>query len=314
MSDSSPAPEPAKLAIVTGATAGIGLELAKKLLDSGWKVVVAARDTTKATRVFGDSVDIMNLDLTSFESVHAFASACNEKFHRIDRLILNGGVIHRSGAKTGDGLDEILQVNYFSNVLLMMLMLPTLRKTENPAVIVTNSSAHRWDGETSTLAKIANAGDQSNISCYSAYGASKLAMLAFGSYFSKRTGIKVPQCHPGVVNTNLKNNQPWYAKVYFSLFGISPNDGALPLYVVCVDPNAEGYFAPPSVLSKWFQRVRHGDQQLSASYFQAESSTISCSRGFWDKVWQSTCNCMADHVKKDLWEEALKNAGNFIGS
>ncbi|KAF4692192.1 hypothetical protein FOZ60_013933 [Perkinsus olseni] len=268
MSVDLPNSESPPLAVVTGATAGIGLEVCKKLLESGWKVVVGARDVAKAEKAFG-------------------SSRVQQKFSRIDRLVLNGGVMQRNASLTKDKLDEIWQVNFFSNVLLMTLLLPTLKKSKDSAVIVTNSSAHQWGREADTLERITNCESQGSSYIYPSYCSSKLAMLAFGSEFSKRTHCRVVQCHPGVVKTDLFTQQPWFIRLSVNFAGLSAKEGALPIYAACVDPEAQGLSC-----------TTVGCQQ---------SSKTSRDPQFWSKVWQKTCEVMPNHVSKETWEEALKN-------
>ena len=134
-----------KTAIVTGANTGIGKETALDFAKRGAKVILACRDEAKANQAAkdiiaetgSDKVLVRVVDLSSFESVRAFAKHVNETEERLDILVNNAGLAGSSF--TTDGYEIIMQVNYVSHFLLTLLLMKKLRKSA-PSRIVNVSS------------------------------------------------------------------------------------------------------------------------------------------------------------------------------
>ena len=148
---SVPSPPPGidlsgKTAIVTGATAGIGLEISRQLLS--YKVsnlVLAVRNLPKGETVRqallsepavktanpNATVKVLELDTESYESVQRFVSAFKVEFHDLHLLIANAGVGTAAKELANSGHEKDIQVNYLSNVLLTLALLPTLETTAN---------------------------------------------------------------------------------------------------------------------------------------------------------------------------------------
>jgi NAD(P)-dependent dehydrogenase (short-subunit alcohol dehydrogenase family) len=135
-----------KTAIVTGATAGIGLEISRQLLT--YKVsnlVLAVRNLPKGEKVRqallsepavktanpNATIKVLELDTESYESVQRFVSAFKVEFHDLHLLIANAGVGTAAKELASSGHEKDIQVNYLSNVLLTLALLPTLETTAN---------------------------------------------------------------------------------------------------------------------------------------------------------------------------------------
>lgn len=131
-------------AIVTGGCGEMGEELAQMMVAAGATVVIGCRNSSKANATLGrikaatagspGSVDYMNLDLASFQSVRSFAEEYKAAYERLDLLVNNAGTAHAC-TTTEDGNEHAFQVNYLSHFLLTQLLLPTL-KTSTPARVV----------------------------------------------------------------------------------------------------------------------------------------------------------------------------------
>ena len=143
-----------KIAIVTGSNVGLGLECARQLLDLRCsKVILAVRDEAKGEAARQDlfkgrnltpgAIEVWKLDLSSYDSIISFAERA-KSLDRLDFAVLNAGlwkVGEEFHAKTG--YEEAMQINYLSNMLLIILLLPVLvakKQGNTPGRIVLVSS------------------------------------------------------------------------------------------------------------------------------------------------------------------------------
>ncbi|CAK7265427.1 hypothetical protein SEPCBS57363_001578 [Sporothrix epigloea] len=153
-------------AIITGASAGLGLEAGRQMLDFGLsRLIIAVRSTTKGEDTADGlrksypkaRIDVWELEMESYKSVQAFAARVDKELPRIDTVILNAGMIgdtFQTSPETGH--ERVIQVNYLSTFLLAILLLPVLKaKGRNsggttPHLTVVNSgvslgSTHPWE-------------------------------------------------------------------------------------------------------------------------------------------------------------------------
>jgi NAD(P)-dependent dehydrogenase (short-subunit alcohol dehydrogenase family) len=128
--------------LITGATTGLGLEAAKKVVARGAKkLIITARDAKrgqnansalqKAAKEAKSStqVDVLSLNMSSIESVKAFVEKIRTKYADLDTAILNAGTLQLKWTKNEDGYEEVIQVNTISTVLLGILLLPMLEQS-----------------------------------------------------------------------------------------------------------------------------------------------------------------------------------------
>ena len=200
-----------KVALITGANRGIGLETAKQLGEKGVTVVVGARKLSDAEataaklKAAGIDAYPVKLDVTNSADRKAAAKYIGEKFGKLDILINNAGVASSHGfvpltIETSDEeLQSIFSTNLFSVLALTRELLPLLKKS--PAGRIVNLS--------SILGSLALHADP-NSPIYNfksfAYDASKSALNAFTvhlAYELKDTPIKVNSAHPGWVKTEM---------------------------------------------------------------------------------------------------------------
>lgn len=144
-----------KTAVITGGTSGLGLVTAKDFSKRGARVIVACpfeeEGTNARQQIINESgnqnVIFKHLDLSSLASVREFAKEIQKSEKRLDILVNNAGVGIPGDFLTKDGLNFIMQVNYYGHFLLTILLLPLLKKTgteSDPARIVNMSSiTHR---------------------------------------------------------------------------------------------------------------------------------------------------------------------------
>ncbi|KAK4495905.1 hypothetical protein PRZ48_013173 [Zasmidium cellare] len=127
-----------QVAIVTGANIGLGLECCRQLLGLQLShLILAVRSTEKGEAAALElrkkyakaKIEVWILDLESYDSVQAFARRADKELTRLDMAILNAGMMtFKFGLVKGTGHETMVQVNYLSNALLSLLLLPALRK------------------------------------------------------------------------------------------------------------------------------------------------------------------------------------------
>jgi NAD(P)-dependent dehydrogenase (short-subunit alcohol dehydrogenase family) len=147
-----------KTAIVTGANGGLGLETARQLLGLGCKVILAVRDEKKGEEAREDlarsqkllsasMIEVWKLDLSSYSSISDFAERAKTLDH-LDIAVLNAGLWKVTESFSATGYEETIQVNYLSNMLLTLLLLPIIRdkKVGNDAgrIVVVSSDVAAW--------------------------------------------------------------------------------------------------------------------------------------------------------------------------
>jgi NAD(P)-dependent dehydrogenase (short-subunit alcohol dehydrogenase family) len=202
-----------KIALVTGATRGIGLETARQLAEHGIRVLIGGRTPEKAANIAaslqagGFDVEALTLDVTQLESIAAAASDLMRKYGHLDILINNAGIrIEEYGKHPSEQSlqhwRDTFDTNFFGVVAVTQAFLPLLRK----------SNAGRIVNVSSLLASLATHSDSGSYA-YSpkfkslpAYSASKSAMNSWTvhlAYELRHTPIKVNAAHPGYTRTDM---------------------------------------------------------------------------------------------------------------
>jgi len=201
-----------RIALITGSTRGIGLEVAKQLSDQGVKVILSGRNQHKLQEVKAAwagkvaPLDTIELDITKPEDRARAAQKIAEQYGRLDILVNNAGVIvegewaqNNSETISQDDLQTTFDINLFAQIGLTQELLPLLKK----------SKAGRIVNVSSILGSLAvNADTESGWNAVKpfAYNASKAALNMYTVSLSQslaETGIKVNSAHPGWVKTDL---------------------------------------------------------------------------------------------------------------
>ncbi|KAK3586841.1 hypothetical protein CHS0354_034879 [Potamilus streckersoni] len=217
-----------KVAIVTGATSGIGKHVAEDFARRGCRVYIACRNMEQGKKVVEEiqektkniNIYAEECNLASFKSVRAFVKKFREKEEKLDILVNNAGVMMCPYAETEDKFEEQFQVNFLSHALLTHLLLDLLKNSTPSRIINTTANAFSLG--------VINFEDVNFKSHeYSpgvGYSQSKLAVMAFSLALSEHlqdTGVSVYIINPGVVNTNLHRHMPFRQNAFISL-GFSP--------------------------------------------------------------------------------------------
>lgn len=198
-----------KVCMVTGATSGIGLVLARELALNKAKVVIVGRSEEKCAKAIaeikestGQDVDCLLADFQSLDDIRALAKNFLKKYDRLDVLINNAGVYLKSRTLTRDGKEMSIAVNYLSPFLLTNLLLPLMKKSVSARIINVSSLAHR--GKNIDVDDLMCERSKDHPS--TCYGKSKLALIMFTYELAKRLGncrVTVNAMCPGGVATNI---------------------------------------------------------------------------------------------------------------
>ncbi len=243
-----------RVAVVTGANTGIGLETARELAKKGATVIIASRSEAKAGSAAEDikrdnpagNVVVMILDLADLGSVETFADEFHGRFDRLDLLINNAGVMMPPESKTADGFELQFGTNHLGHFALTARLLDLLLATNGSRIVNVSSSAHRY-GE--IVIDDLN-WDQRQYKEMAAYGQSKLANLLFTLELQKRLnkageGTLTVSCHPGWTSTDLQRHSGLMSFLN-PFFGMKPWQGALPTLYAAVsgDVVPGGFYGP----------------------------------------------------------------------
>ena len=136
---------------VTGASSGIGEALVYALDREGAHLIISARRKDELERVQSktsrpEQVDIILLDLASEASVKEAIRSCFEKHERVDMLFNNGGISQRADAlETPTDVErQIMEINFFSNILLSKAVASVMKENGGGHIIVTSSLMGKW--------------------------------------------------------------------------------------------------------------------------------------------------------------------------
>ena len=196
-----------RIAIVTGASSGIGLHTALGLARTGMRVVMVGRDRdrTEAARRFvaercgSDRVAIVLADFSRLDEVRRLADDILSTTDRLDLLVNNAGLMSPKYRFSSDGFELTFAVNHLAPFLLTNLLLDRFKASAPARIVTVASEAHR--GHRLNLTELARPHDWGTLR---AYGRSKLCNILFTLELAARLADSdvVATClHPGVVAT-----------------------------------------------------------------------------------------------------------------
>lgn len=246
-----------RVAVVTGANGGLGLETARALAGAGAHVVMAARDQAKAataredlaTTVPDASVEVVELDLGSLASVQACAAAITAAHAQVDLLVNNAGLMAIAERRTADGFEMQLGVNHLGHWALTGHLLTALLAAPAPRVVSVTSVAHH-------LGRVLDPDNphlDGNYRPWTAYFHSKLANLHFALGLQREFARHAPHAaslvaHPGLTHSDLQarsvrehgGGSQRFFHTMTRTTGMSPARGALSQLRAATDPAARG--------------------------------------------------------------------------
>jgi len=199
-----------KRILVTGVSAGLGIETARSLAAHGADVVGAARDLKKAegatahvqrdAAANGGSFELVTLDLASLKSVRACAEELLEQGQFFDAIIANAGVMATPFGHTADGFETQFGINHLGHFVFINRIARLLRKGSR--LINLSSGGHRVSNVDLDDPNF----ERTPYDPFVAYGRSKTANILFAVEFDRRhraRGVRAAAVHPGVIPTEL---------------------------------------------------------------------------------------------------------------
>src|SRR6185437_3656518 len=198
-----------KRVLVTGVSAGLGVETARALAAHGAEVVGAARDLAKAKAATapvradaanGGGFELVRLDLASLASVRACADALVANGKGFDLVIGNAGVMATPFGKTSDGFETQFGTNHLGHFVLVNRIASLMKPASR--LVNLSSSGHRFSDIDLDDPNF----ERTPYAEFVAYGRSKTANILFAVEFDRRhkaQGVRAAAVHPGGIQTEL---------------------------------------------------------------------------------------------------------------
>jgi short-subunit dehydrogenase len=184
-----------KVALVTGASSGIGREIAKQFLQKGYSLILSGRNNKGFDYAEGNAdVDMVLGDITEAQTRKKIADLVVNKYKRLDILINNAGItfIQPFEENTEEQLEEIYTINLKAPMLLTQDLYETMKSQKSGTIVFINSAAGKQGYPNHTM-----------------YSTMKFGLNGFSQSLrqeAKKYGIRVLSIHPGGVNTDLYSN------------------------------------------------------------------------------------------------------------
>jgi NAD(P)-dependent dehydrogenase (short-subunit alcohol dehydrogenase family) len=247
-----------RVAVVTGANGGLGLETTRELARKGAHVVMAVRNQQKAQEAVADirasvpdaALELVSLDLGSQASVRAAAEQILRGHEQVGLLVNNAGVMGIPERRTVDGYEMQFGVDHLGHWTLTALLMPALLRARGSRIVTVTSTAHH-------MGRAVDPGNPHLVGRYRpwrAYGQAKLANFHFGLGLHRelaRAGLSTASliAHPGLSNTDLqavsvRETRGGASQRFFLMLarrtGMAPAEGALSQLRAATDPRAKG--------------------------------------------------------------------------
>ncbi|KAF7554382.1 hypothetical protein G7Z17_g2990 [Cylindrodendrum hubeiense] len=207
-----------KVAVITGVSAGLGIETTRALAATGARLILTARDLAKAKTALAeiwqeDKMELVEMDQNSLDSVRTAAKNILAKTDEISILISNAGIMAVPDLRlTKDGHESQFGVNHLSHFLFFQLLKPALLKASTPSfqsrVVMVSAAAHR-------ISPIGASDDylfqKSEYVPWIAYARSKTANVYMANQIERTygsLGLHATSLHPGIIGTGLSQYIP----------------------------------------------------------------------------------------------------------
>jgi NAD(P)-dependent dehydrogenase (short-subunit alcohol dehydrogenase family) len=240
-----------RVIIITGANRGIGKATVRGLASNPKStIIMACRNLVKSIPVCEEikretqnpNIEVMELDLGSFESIRSFVANFNHRYGRVNVLINNAGMTSRTYGQTRDGFEQIVGTNYFGTFLLTRLLLPLFLEGADNRIINLSSMIYKYGAF--KIEKL------QRYRWVKAYAVSKYLILLFtfelAERLKSRTGapeITVNAVHPGIVSTPIMMTNRWYDMIIDLMlkpFYVNEETGAKPSIHLAASEDVRG--------------------------------------------------------------------------
>ena len=237
-----------KLAVITGADGGMGMEITRAVATTGYKVIMACRDPEIAEekrqlimRETGNiALEIVPVNLASLSSTASFANELLQRGEVITLLMNNAGTMETRRCITEDGLERTVSVNYVAPYLLTRKLLPLMGEGSRIVNMVSCTYAiGKLDFPDFFLR-----GKKGAFWRIPIYSNTKLALTLFTIALSKKVkekGIVVNAADPGIVSTPIITMHMWFdplTDIFFRPFIRTPRQGAATAISLLLDEDA----------------------------------------------------------------------------
>lgn len=237
-----------KLAVITGADGGMGMEITRAVATAGYKVIMACRDPEIAEekrqlimRETGNiALEIVPVNLASLSSTASFANELLQRGEVITLLMNNAGTMETRRCITEDGLERTVSVNYVAPYLLTRKLLPLMGEGSRIVNMVSCTYAiGKLDFPDFFLR-----GKKGAFWRIPIYSNTKLALTLFTIALSKKVkekGIIVKAADPGIVSTKIITMHMWFdplTDIFFRPFIRTPRQGAATAISLLLDEDA----------------------------------------------------------------------------
>lgn len=227
----------ARQALVTGATGGIGKEIARGLLRAGFDLVLSGRDRQRGLSALAElraeaplrQVDLVLADLSSLREAQRLAEEVSERLPLLSVLVNNAGAYFASRQLTPEGIEQTFALNHLGPFVLTQRLLALLKRNAPARVITVSSDFHhagRMDFDDLQFEHRAWLGG------WPAYAQSKVANILFTRELARRlegTGVTANVMHPGMTASGFGRNNPGFWKSVVAgtqLFARTPRKAA----------------------------------------------------------------------------------------
>ena len=209
-----------EIAVVTGASSGIGLETAKELATLGYEVAMVCREVQRAAAAraavaevaAGAAPVVLIADLASQQQIRTLAEEMHQRYDHIDVLINNAGASFSSRDVTVDGIERTLAVNHLAPFLLTRLLVDLLERAQAARIVVVSSETHSRNLDFDNLQ------GEKRYHFFAAYTRSKLANILFAYELARRlegTPVTVNALSPGPTKSRFGDNMTGFP-LFFS--------------------------------------------------------------------------------------------------
>lgn len=237
-----------KIALITGASSGIGKATALELARQQFTLIIASQNERRGMQAIRDiykevpaaEAEFIPCDLADFAAVRQMAANIHQKYSHLDVLINNAGILPGKRETNNTGLERSWATNHLGPFLLTNLVMDLLQEAPSARIINLSSEAHRL-GHIEFDAVV----NRKKYSAFTAYCDSKLANILFTYELAQRlelTKITVNAMHPGVIASSFGQTGNGFLKWIFRMgrpFMKTPEQGANTVIYLATSPDVE---------------------------------------------------------------------------